>query len=649
MTRKRSDGIVSLLDAEDRELRWAAAKVLGAIGGDEATVRALSRCLQVDDSRLRLAALRSIASIGKGDAFAEVAPLLAAPGDVGHAAMEVLAGMGPSILTKLKPRFDTAGETGRRRILTLAARLRGAHGIGIIVRALETGHADEVAGLGGRLGEELVNATARERGTVVRKLDAFLAKKGQGSDPGAVTAVLDLLSRLAGPKAQGRLLEYSKAGNPPRIRRRALESLARIMPGAKVKPEVVDQLLGLMRDGDFTNVVAPAMSALESARIDAAHAPRILACLNDPDPALRRFGVAALGQIASPAAVQALIDVLLSDNPDLQRRAADSLSRQQGPVAPIVEALVGAPDARVAWVLARALAPRLHKVTRDQASRLASAAADWLAPGDPRSEPALTILREKFPAALEDAALKKVAKIRKKRLPGEIINLLTPVIREGPCRSVRGRYELALAELMRGGNDVVRDIRLKHVGLQDLEALYADPSFDLAAQLRREKKILEPDEFYLVGFHFAERTYGDKVFGGDLLRWIVKTFPGSAAARAAEHKLLMEGFPPPPQPKPKAKRRARKKKLPNKPVKEPAAKPTTKVSAKKAVAKKAAKKAIPKNAPAKKKAVAKKTAKKAPAKKKATPKKAAKKASASRSKTPSRKKSVAKKARRTRS
>jgi hypothetical protein len=167
-------------------------------------------------------------------------------------------------------------------------------------------------------------------------------------------------------------------------------------------------------------------------------------------------------------------------------------------------------------------------------------------------------------------------------------------------------------------------VRLANPGLQGLVDLHAAPDSDLAARLRREKDLLTPEEFYLIGCHFAERAHGDRVFGGDLLQWLVRTFPEDAAARAAEHKLLMEGFPPPPRPAPAPRRRERvaKQAAP----KSPAATRTAKkpAAAKKTTKKKTApKKATAKKAPAKKTTAKKTTAKKAAPKKTGASKRAA--------------------------
>ena len=75
------------------------------------------------------------------------------------------------------------------------------------------------------------------------------------------------------------------------------------------------------------------------------------------------------------------------------------------------------------------------------------------------------------------------------------------------------------------------------------------------ARLKREKAFLTAEEYFLIGCHFAERPFMDRIFGGDILTWVAKTFPEDSAAQAAIHKLEIEGFPPPPQP------RIQKKKL----------------------------------------------------------------------------------------
>lgn len=552
-----AENIVPLLEAQDPELRWAAAKVLGALKPEgEGIVRALARLLSADDQRLRAAALEAVAAIGATPALEEVSRLLEEPGDVGRRAREVLAGLGPNVLRHLQGRLPAASETGRRRILMIAARLRGAVGLDLIAHALEAGHGESVRALGTRLAAELAEATPREREALRRRLESFLDAADPRERPHSVEAALDILVRLDGVQAQRRLLAFAGAPHPPSLRKRALETLGQVAAATKLEDEVLLGLFRCLDDPDFGNVVSPAMAVLESAKLSAAHAPPLLALLKGQDPALRRFAVTALGQVDTGTSAAALLDALRGDNPELQKRAAVSLSKQRASVAPIAEALADAPEVATAWVLARILGPHTSRLKPEQVTALAAAGAHWLEAGDPRAEAVLHVLRDDHAEAIAEANLKRAKRIRRDRKGGEIVNLIRPLLRDGAPVPDDLRYELALAEVIRGKKDVMREARLEHPGLQQLEILLHEPDFGLFARLRRDKGLLLPEEYHLIGCHFAERTYGDRTFGGDLLRWLAESFPETSAARAAENKLMMEGFPPPkppPEPAPKGK------------------------------------------------------------------------------------------------
>jgi len=589
--------IVPLLEAQDPELRWAAAKVLGALKPQgEGIVRALARLLSSEERRVRSAALEAIAAIGPAEAVEEISALLDEPGELGKVALDVLSSLGPEVLRHLQGRLATASDTGRRRILTAAARIRGAAGMNLIAKALEAGLGDAGRALGPRLASELSEMTSRERGALRRRLESFVDSADPKQRPRSVAVALDLLVRLDGAGAQRHLLALAGASHPPALRKRSLEALRQLAGEAKLEDEVIAGLFQCLDDSDFANVISPAMGVLETAQLSAAHAPPLLALLKGHDPALRRFAVNALGQVDTAASAAALLEALRGDNPDLQKRAAVALSKQRSAVPLVASALVDAPDAATAWVLARILNPHARRLKSEQVSALAAAGAVWLARGDPRAEAILHVLRDDHAEALAAANLKRVKRIRRDRSGGDVVNLIRPLLRDGAPVPPDLLYELAVAEVIRGPKDVLREARLDHPGLHYLEKLLHEPDFALLTRLKRDKALLTPEEYYLIGSHFAERTYADRAFGGDLLRWTAETFPEDNFARAAEAKLHMEGFPPPKQrPRPRPRKPARKKE-PAKPAaaKKPAAKPkkkaaTKKVAPKKAAAKKAAK------------------------------------------------------------
>jgi HEAT repeat protein len=602
--------IVALLREGDREQRRAAARVLAALQPPSPeVVAALGEALETDDRRLKAQAVEALGAIGGPGVVPHLMPLLDQEGELGRRAAVLLADADPKVLAALKPQFDHAGPTARRRMLSIAGHVRGAAGMDLIVRALEKGHAHEVLQAGDRLAREMADSTARERGTLVRRIDKFLTSATAKKDSDAAGAAVDLLARILGGQAAERLLAYAAPGQESFVRRRALEALARVVGDVELPDEALTPLLAYLKERDYANVVAPAMSVLERARLSAAHAPALLKCLSGNDPALRRFAVAALGQVDTPKSAEALLGVLRGDNPDLRKRAAISLAKLTAAVPVVVSALADAEDAQVAWVLARILHPHIHRLKPEQVTALARATAAWLEPGDPRAEAVITLLADRFMDRLAEESFKRIRKMKRERNAGAIVNLLRPLIREGVEVKPEIRYEIALAEVVMGSREVVREVRLNNPGLLALEPLLHEPDFGLPGKLKREKQYLEPEEFYLIGCHFAERPFLDRAFGGDLLRWIVKTFPEDAASPAAANKLVMEGFPPPPKPQPKPKPAAKKAAPKKAPPKKPAAKkPAKKPAKKKAAPKKAAAapaRKPPKKAPARKKPVKK--------------------------------------------
>ncbi len=556
---------VSLLGGEDAELRRAAAAVLGALKPkNSGVVEALGKALADPDPRLRRLCLEAIAGIGGTDAFDAVAPLLAEDGEVGRLAVEVLTAMGPSVLVRLKKLLDRASPLARRRILAVATHIGGAAGIGLILKALESGHAQQVLELGERLAGKLAQTTGRDRTQLVSKIERFLDSEAARDGSEAAAAGVDFLARILGSEASAKLVGYADSKRGTMVRRRALEALARETANLPLAPEHVARLLSLLEDADYTNIVAPAMAVLERAKLTAANGPPLFALLNGSDPALRRFAIGALGQLDTPKSAEALLAVLAGDNPDLQKRAAVALANLSAGVAPVVASLATAGDSPTAWLLAKILLPRSHHLKAEQAATLATAAAKWLEPGDPRAEAVLSVLRSRHLDALRTAAEARLRKLKRARKPGEILNLMRPLVREEGETPAEVRYEIALAEVVRGPKNVVREARLNHPGLFELELLASESAFDLLTRLRKEKGYLLAEDYYLIGSHFAERPLADRVLGGEILRWLVKSFPEDLSTQGAGNKLLMEGFAPPPPPK---KKRAKAPRRPPRPPK----------------------------------------------------------------------------------
>lgn len=556
--------LCSLVQEGEAEVRRAAARVLGAMRPPAPeVVEALSQALGAQDTGLRLAALEALASIGGAKAYERVTPLLDEESDVGRRAVEVATGVGRPMLPFLRRHFDRAGEAGRRRILQVAAQLRTPEAFDLVLRALESGQGAAVLEASRVVQEGAPGLSPEERTAIAGKMSAFLRSPAAQKSPDGAAAAVDLLARVSGEGNIDLLMENARPKRPPVVRRRALEALARLNAGHRLEPALAGELLTFLRDPDYSNVVQPAMAVLESASLGAVHCAPLLALLRGEDPALRRFAVSALGQVDTPTSAAALLAVLRGDNPDLQERAAASLGRQKAALPLLVEALPESGDVRTAWSISRILQPQAGSLKPAHVEAIAKTAAAWLEPGDPRAEALLALLRSRFSGQLLDACMARVRRVRRGRAPGEIANLLRPLVRDGVSLPAEARYELALAEVMRGKKDTAREARVTHPGLALLEDLARDPEFGLLARLKREKTTLNGEELYLIGCHFSERANSDRALGGDLLHFVAAHFPGEECSQAALTKLNMEGFPPPAKPPAEGGERTVRKRAPS--------------------------------------------------------------------------------------
>lgn len=540
--------LCDLLGSDSSDLRLAAVRVLGALRSDSPLVAdALARAVAGGaDARFRALALDALQAMGGAGAVEAALSLLEEENDLGRRAMELVAGAGRPILARLKQRLPSAGEAGRRHILGIAARNGSVESLDILLRALEAGHRSAV--------EEALSAASGPASDKDREACvARISKTLKDAKPDLLPAAFELLRRTGGPSAVSPLLERARPSHPPETRKLALETLARF---DALPREATAELIPYLREGDYSHIVAPASAALEKAPIDGSNAATLLSFLRGEDPALRRFAVAALGSVDTPSSASALLEVLLGPNPDLRDRAAQSLARQKAAPSLALEALPGAKDADQVRALLHLVRPQAAKIRPQHWEPALKRAVEWLETGDARAEPLLVLLRERAGEALRTACLDRARRIKRSRRAGEMANLLRPFLREGGAEL---RYEAAIAELMRGRRDTSREARVGHPGLTALEALFREPEFGLLGRLKREKAVLAPEEFLLVGSHFSEKTYAERSMGEELLRWIVATFPAENAAQSAQSKLVMEGFPNPlPAPAPKAEVKPRK-------------------------------------------------------------------------------------------
>jgi hypothetical protein len=104
------------------------------------------------------------------------------------------------------------------------------------------------------------------------------------------------------------------------------------------------------------------------------------------------------------------------------------------------------------------------------------------------------------------------------------------------------RYQLSFSGLKTSPKDLAPGRRGEDPCLRGFTALMRDPSFKLLDILAKDKKLLEPEDVFYLGFHFAESALGhERQFSQQIFEFLIKTWPKSEQAKAAKNKLKTEG------------------------------------------------------------------------------------------------------------
>lgn len=244
-----------------------------------------------------------------------------------------------SLLDTLQYQLEAAralGRTGEKAAAAPLASLLGRRGDGII-RVAALSLSELIDQFHARFGATAALEAAIRRaspGPTVRNLGQALA----GADPveqGAICRVLGLLGQPAAAPILARVLE----GTAGAVSHAAADALRRLGQASE------GQLREALRAGDSARrqILLPVM-------VHAGATAEVVACLADPDPAVRALACEALGRIGNPAAAGALFTLLGEENPRVGQAALAA-----------IQSLGSAEVERRALAAARSEAPRVRR------------------------------------------------------------------------------------------------------------------------------------------------------------------------------------------------------------------------------------------------------------------------------------------------
>lgn len=534
--------ICRMLDAEDPELRAAAARVLGELGPTEAAaLAALSKALSQDVGPPRLYAFAALAKSPSPDAIPYILPALAAARELRRPAIEAIASFGAKAVPRLKGAALGKDRSLAKGAASALALVGGKAAHDLLLRALAQDDADLCKHICFVLDRAIDPMTARQKALLLRQVSNLVGQKRMHKKPHALAAAIVVLELLEAPEARKTLLGFATPSWPAAIRCRALHALRPI--AAALTAAQTNTLVRYLDDDDLANVVLPTIEVLRPLTLPPAAAKAIVGLAHSEHPPVRDFAVFKMGRVDTPRAAKILIEDLESPDAELRRLAVASLRRNPAALSLIVPRLKKEPDTQRLWTLARILEPHASRLTAAQRRPIAKLLLDCLERDDPRAEPLAHVLRHADPESLDAALLKRARALKTKKRFAEADRLLRTLLRGGGA-SPEARFQAAVVALKLSPKRLGRSDRQADPALPLLDRLLETEAFDLPKRLKADRA-LEPADLFYVGFHFAEQLRHRRAFGGALLQHLVARHTRSAVATAARNKLRLEAFPTP--------------------------------------------------------------------------------------------------------
>ena len=534
--------IYRLLTEGTVEQRIAAAIVLGELAPREkVVVKHLASAASDENLTLRLKAIEALGKIGTPQARDILYPLLDEEGGVRQAAARAVAMTGNPAVSFIKSTFPDAPLAKKRTLLQVLAALRTKEAMSVFLDVLCDPHVSIVREAVNIFREETARLESKERRTLSAHIRTTLKRKGFASNRNAVDAAILLLSHLRDPASAKLLLKHSGADHPPIVRRYALQGLRWVLPEAKSRDSAVALLLKYLEEDDFQNLVSPALEALQPLDVPTRAADLLIQLSQSRHPLVRKFALTKMSRLSQVRVTRALVSALSDSDPMIRELASRSLRAQGGAWKVIIEGLRTCEDVDLGWRMVHAVKQEGARIPGDTLKKVAQEAVGRLEDGDPIADPMLNLVRTLAPRVHFEVLHKRGLQWKRKKQFAEAELCLKPLTRNELCTD-DARFDLAIVSLKNSHATAGAITRDSDLALSLIKGLVQDPDFPLVKRLRAEKRLLEREDFYYLGFHLVEGSPDERALGTDILQTIVKETPRSKVGKSAKSKLKIEGL-----------------------------------------------------------------------------------------------------------
>jgi hypothetical protein len=356
-----------------------------------------------------------------------------------------------------------------------------------------------------------------------------------------VDGAIQLLAHLRDPESARTFLEFSSPDQAPELRRLALAGLRWTLAGYGERSAAVPVLLGYLEEDDFPAVVSPTLEALAGVEIPEAASATLIALARSRHPLVRKFALTKMASLHRDDVILALVHALGDPDPMIRQLAARSIEDQPGAWKVIVGELRTCKDGELAWRMVRTIRAVDSNISPDAIRTLAKDAIARLEVGDGLAEPMLNLVQTLHPDVHFDELYARGLVHKQKKRFAEAERCLRPLTKSDRMTDA-ARFDLAIVSLKNSSATAGAITRDNELPLSLLRSLIRGAAFPVAKKLNVEKKTLEVEDLYYLGFHLVEGDEAERSIGSSLLEDIVRTSPRSKLGTGAKNKLRAEGL-----------------------------------------------------------------------------------------------------------
>lgn len=538
--------VTNLLKSDEEDLQASAIKVVGELRPkDKGTVKALGEILKASRSvRVRQNVVEALGKIGNPTTINQLIGFLNDPQMVATT-VESIVRIGPSAIKPLTRRYAREGIAFKKSVIEILVRLRDRESIKFLFKIINEGEnslLEYISEIIRRYSGEFSPASKR----LFRQQLLLNIKKGMKSNNELVMVIyIKLIGIVQAQEAFPNLIKFMDPIMPARVRRNAILSLMALPLGKKHEGRLIKLLLPLMEDRDYPNIVWNVIKILERYKLPGGQTEKYVIKLlkTSPHRGVKKFAINYLSGLKTQTSINAVIDAMWEQDKELRDEALYGIKNIKKSIDIIVDRMAGEKDDDRMETYIEILRNSISVLKRGHIDKLKKYLKRGVENEQKYIRALFPLLKQLEAEKIRDYLIGEFGKVRvaeKLDVAENYIRLLA----ESEFDSPEIRLELALILLKKADRKEFEREKLEESEMITIfNSLISNKKFAIVKNMKARSKFLGREDYLFIGRYYAANLGREKAFGGEMLRYVIKTWGKTKEARKAKEIMSLEKIP----------------------------------------------------------------------------------------------------------